>query len=338
MTATPTVSVVIPCCNCERYVGEAIESALAQTYANVEVIVIDDGSTDGSLEVIRSFGERIRWETGPNRGASAARNRGLALARGELIQFLDADDLLHPEKLARMVPIASDPATGMVFCDGVKVDPQTGEHIKSLEWPIGSADPVVYMAESQVLTPAPLHKAWQLREVGGFREDLPCAHDRDLHLRLACHGLPFTRLPEVLYTVRQLPGGLSWSIVRTADQVLGIVKGAEGILRERNALTDARAEALAGMLAGRARFYFRHGYLLRAYRYIREARRLHATAGLRLAYPGRATHVALFLGLFATEPLTMIDDAWRSLVRRLLRRPEKPGSPGQQEPTYTHER
>ena len=72
---TPLISIVIPCYNAERYVGEAIRSALSQTYPNVEIIVIDDGSTDGSLDVIRSFGGAIRWETGPNRGGCAARNR-----------------------------------------------------------------------------------------------------------------------------------------------------------------------------------------------------------------------------------------------------------------------
>lgn len=78
----PLVSIIIPCYNAADYVGEAIESALAQTYSPTEVIVIDDGSTDGSLDLLRSFGDRIRWETGPNRGACTARTRGLALAMG----------------------------------------------------------------------------------------------------------------------------------------------------------------------------------------------------------------------------------------------------------------
>jgi len=95
----PLVSVVIPCYNSQAYVGEAIRSALDQTHKNLEVIVIDDGSSDASLQVIKSFGQSVRWETGPNRGAPAARNRGAELARGEFIQFLDADDLLLPEKV-----------------------------------------------------------------------------------------------------------------------------------------------------------------------------------------------------------------------------------------------
>src|SRR5690606_2283060 len=99
----PLVSIIIPCYNAEKYVAEAIQSALDQTYPNCEVIVIDDGSTDGSLEVIQSFGDKIRCETGPNKGGCAARNRGLELAKGEWIQFLDADDLISVEKIERQM-------------------------------------------------------------------------------------------------------------------------------------------------------------------------------------------------------------------------------------------
>jgi glycosyltransferase involved in cell wall biosynthesis len=95
----PLVSIIIPCYNAEKYVAEAIQSALDQTYPECEVIVIDDGSSDGSLEVIKGFGEKIRWESGPNRGGCAARNRGAALAKGEYFQFLDADDVLDAAKV-----------------------------------------------------------------------------------------------------------------------------------------------------------------------------------------------------------------------------------------------
>src|ERR1035437_936377 len=101
------VSIIIPCFNAERWISEAIQSCLDQTYQPIEVIVIDDGSTDKSLEVIKSFGDKIRWETGPNRGGCAARNRGIKLANGSYLQFLDADDLLHPNKIAsQMLVIA----------------------------------------------------------------------------------------------------------------------------------------------------------------------------------------------------------------------------------------
>ncbi len=97
--AEPLVSIIIPCFNARRYVSQAIQSALGQTYGNFEVIVVDDGSTDDSLQIIKSFGEAIRWESGPNRGGAAARNIGLALSKGEYVQFLDADDVLFPSKI-----------------------------------------------------------------------------------------------------------------------------------------------------------------------------------------------------------------------------------------------
>ncbi|MEZ6146240.1 MAG: glycosyltransferase [Planctomycetaceae bacterium] len=114
----PLVSIIIPCYNAAEFVAEAIESAAGQTYGNVEVIVIDDGSTDESVDVLRSFGDRIRWETGPNRGACAARNRGLELAQGEIVQFLDSDDLLHPGKLDIQVPLLSIRQNTLCYCHG----------------------------------------------------------------------------------------------------------------------------------------------------------------------------------------------------------------------------
>jgi glycosyltransferase involved in cell wall biosynthesis len=99
------VSIVIPCYNASNYIAEAIQSALDQTYSACEVIVIDDGSTDHSLSIIRNFGDRIRWETGDNHGGCAARNRGLELAAGTWVQFLDADDRIMPDKIAKQVEV-----------------------------------------------------------------------------------------------------------------------------------------------------------------------------------------------------------------------------------------
>jgi len=110
------VSVIIPCYNKRAYVAAAIESALAQTHP-CEVIVVDDGSSDGSLEVVRQFDGRIRWVTGPNRGGSAARNTGLQMAQGHWIQFLDADDILPADKIAcQMATLAGAPDGSMAFC------------------------------------------------------------------------------------------------------------------------------------------------------------------------------------------------------------------------------
>ena len=99
----PLLSVVITCYNYARYVGTAIDSALAQTYPNVEVIVVDDGSTDPSADVIARYGERVRAIRQANQGSIPAYNRGFAESRGELVLFLDADDVAEPTLAQRVV-------------------------------------------------------------------------------------------------------------------------------------------------------------------------------------------------------------------------------------------
>lgn len=98
----PSVAVIIPCWNAQQWIARAIESVLNQDYPQLELIVIDDGSTDKSLEIIKSFGDRIRWETGPNRGACGARNRGLSLSTAKYVLFLDADDYLDEAYLSHL--------------------------------------------------------------------------------------------------------------------------------------------------------------------------------------------------------------------------------------------
>ena len=95
------VSCIIPCYNAERFLGEAIESVIAQTLSPAEIIVIDDGSTDGSATVAARYADRVSYLRQENAGPAAARNRGIELTHGNFVAFLDADDLWHPEKLER---------------------------------------------------------------------------------------------------------------------------------------------------------------------------------------------------------------------------------------------
>jgi glycosyltransferase involved in cell wall biosynthesis len=114
----PLVSIIIPCFNSAAWLGDTLTSALAQTWANTEIIVINDGSTDGSLAVAQTFAARgVRVIDQPNAGASAARNHGLRLARGDFIQFLDADDLISRDKIAAQVALLGDrPAGTLATC------------------------------------------------------------------------------------------------------------------------------------------------------------------------------------------------------------------------------
>ena len=115
--ATPDlVSIIIPVYNCGRYLAQAIESVLAQTYRPIQVVVVDDGSTDSSIEVARQYSESSSCYTQPHGGIAAARNKGVDLTQGEYLAFLDADDVWLEEKLARQVAaLHRQPELDMVF-------------------------------------------------------------------------------------------------------------------------------------------------------------------------------------------------------------------------------
>src|SRR5712672_3063531 len=119
----PKVSIIIPAYNQARFLGVAIESALRQTFSDLEVIVIDDGSTDQTRQVAAGFGDRIRYIHQDNTGLPGARNRGIRESSGEYLCFLDSDDFYHPDKLQRQVELLdADPEIGFVYCDIVTTD------------------------------------------------------------------------------------------------------------------------------------------------------------------------------------------------------------------------
>ena len=111
---SPTVSVIIPTYNRAPFVGEAIESALAQTRPPLEVVVVDDGSTDDTADRVAHYGDRVVYVRQTNAGPATARNTGIGHARGDLIALLDSDDRWLPQKLEWQVPLFDDPEVGMV--------------------------------------------------------------------------------------------------------------------------------------------------------------------------------------------------------------------------------
>jgi len=126
-----TVSVVIPTYNYAHFIGEAIESALAQTYLIAEIVVVDDGSTDNTEEVVTAFGEKVRYIRQENSGVSAARNNGAKNSSGDFITFLDPDDAWLPEKIERQIAkFREDDSIGLVHCGMREFDSETGETIQ----------------------------------------------------------------------------------------------------------------------------------------------------------------------------------------------------------------
>ena len=187
------ISVVIPVYNCERYLAEAIESVLAQTHPPEDIIVIDDGSTDGSAKVVARFSPKVQYHWQSNAGAGAARNRGVAVARGNFLAFLDADDLWAEDKLARQcVAFASDPTLDIVFGHIQQFySPELGEEIKQrLKIPVE----VIRGLHAGAM----LIKREAFLRVGFFKTDLQLAEFVDWYARATELGLKSFMLPEVV--------------------------------------------------------------------------------------------------------------------------------------------
>src|SRR4030095_201743 len=121
----PRVSICLPCFNAARWVAHSVESALDQTWPNKEIIVVDDGSSDGSMEMLEAFGTKIRLLRREHRGGNPARNEALRVATGEWVQFVDADDFLLPDKIARQFDEADGGADADVIYSPVWIETTT---------------------------------------------------------------------------------------------------------------------------------------------------------------------------------------------------------------------
>jgi len=189
----PSVSILIPCYNSERWIGHAIESALKQAWPNKQVIVLDDGSTDGSLNVIRRYEERLTWEAGPNRGGGYARNRLLELADGDWVQYLDADDYLLPEKVSDQAGfVVQHPEVDIVIGPTtMEFWSEQGTRQEQVSLP-GPHDFWTMLASWKLpQTGAPLWRRSAILDVGGWKRDQPCCQEHELYLRLLIGGKKF---------------------------------------------------------------------------------------------------------------------------------------------------
>ena len=181
----PLVSVIIPCYNGEAYLEEAIESALAQTYQPVEIIVVDDGSTDGSPAVAHRF--PVRYLRQYNRGLTETRNRGIRESRGEYLVFLDADDRLRPEAIETgITAMLERPECAMVVGDHVFVS-EDGGHLRASRKRCLVASHYEALLRSNFIEmiSSVLFRRSVVEEVGAFDTGLRVAEDYELYLRIA---------------------------------------------------------------------------------------------------------------------------------------------------------
>jgi glycosyltransferase involved in cell wall biosynthesis len=190
----PLVSCIVPVFNGERYLAEALDSILAQTYRPLEVIVVDDGSTDGTAHIVAGYGERISYLRQANAGPGAARNRGLDAAAGAYVAFLDADDLWHKEKLARqMARFEARPELELCL-----------SHLQHF-WEPEMKDEENRLRDHRFSKPLPAYaiQAMLARRtlfdaVGRFDPSLRMGEDIDWFLRAADRGTVTEMLPDVL--------------------------------------------------------------------------------------------------------------------------------------------
>ena len=219
----PKVSVIIPSYNCAQYLPQAIESVLKQTYTAYEIIVIDDGSTDNTKEVINPYLDKIRYLFQDNQGVSEARNRGLYLARGELIAFLDADDIFLSHKLKEQVSIFEEqPHIGIVN-SGFRIIKDNGDVVMDVErWhEIPDLTPEVWLLHKPVLPSAMMFRREWFDRFGGFDRRLFSCEDVEITLRMVIKGCEATWLPSVTVCYRRHNRSASWF------NVLRQVKNAE---------------------------------------------------------------------------------------------------------------
>jgi glycosyltransferase involved in cell wall biosynthesis len=202
------VSVIIPAHNAEAYIEETIRSALAQTHADLEIIVVDDGSTDRTAERVRAFGDRLVLRVQPNAGVAAARNTGARLATGEWLAFLDADDLWEPEKTERQLLSSDAP---MTYTDRFNIGAKGDlPDVQSQVTPMHEGDLFVpLLLEGNFITASSVMlKANVFHSVDGFFTGLSGTADWDLAVRVAAeHRIGFCDEPLVRY--RFHPAGMS---------------------------------------------------------------------------------------------------------------------------------
>lgn len=201
----PKVSIITAAYNHVDFVRQSVESALNQTYRDFEHIVVDDGTTDGTAEVLQSYGNQIKYIRQENRGAHAAINAGIRASSGEYIAILDSDDAWLPQKLERQMPVFDKcPRAGLVYSQAYVMDAtgRIGNPGVLLGEAVDRERPFEdLLTNNRIPVLTAIIKRRCFDEVGGFSEDLPALADWELWIRIAARW-PLVFVPEILALYR----------------------------------------------------------------------------------------------------------------------------------------
>ncbi len=225
MPSVPIVSVIIPNFNHAQYLGDAITSVMNQTFRDFEVIVVDDGSTDNSREVVKEFGDRVQYIWQKNSGLSAARNTGIEQARGEFIGVLDADDMYEPEFMSVLVPILQeDKMAGAVYC-GYRFVDVANQPLPQVEARLVPPDRLFQaLVDGNFLVPESiLVRKHCYAKLGLFDVKFRACEDVDMWLRIAGQ-YKVLGVTNILTRHRILPHSMSTDPSRQTENRLAVIQ------------------------------------------------------------------------------------------------------------------
>lgn len=194
---------MIPTRNQARFIAECIDGCLAQNIADAEVLVVDGASTDNTREVLASYGDRIRWISEPDRGQSDAINKGIRLAKGELVAWINSDDYYaSPTVIARLLDVFDEPEVDIAYGNGERVDERGSPIGPYRAHPISRVADIVVHPASFVLQPALMFRRQLFLDVGGVDESLHYTMDYELWIRMFAAARKTRYIPDVIACAR----------------------------------------------------------------------------------------------------------------------------------------
>jgi glycosyltransferase involved in cell wall biosynthesis len=310
-SSSPMVSVVIAAYSAARWIAETLDSVLAQTFQDFEVIVVDDGSTDETPEVVAGYGSRVRYLRQENGGQPSARNFGIRAVRGSYVAFLDADDLWLPEKLQLQMDLLSrHPNLAWVYSDAIVFDEESGQEVfrASDVTKLYAGDILRPLLLSNfIASPTPVIRRDVFDTVGYFDEspDLQFAEDWNMWLRIAAkYQVRFVERPLAKYRRHATSESATMSLQDAFQSAWTIVGNA--VARDPERLSDLREQALARVCLGVVGPMVRRGDR-------RGARRMLGRAARLIPWDSRI----LLSWLQALLPTAIVD--WVPSVRKLRR-------------------
>lgn len=308
----PTVSIIIPVYNNERFLKEAIESILTQNYRNIEIIIVNDGSTENLSKIAKTYNGVCKWVNQTNKGPANARNTGLKFATGKYINFLDSDDLFLPGKLdIHLKFLETHPNIDLVYSDGFKF--KINSYSQELSVPLSENGDLkkgklkfnTYISELIVHNIFPIHapliKRSCLIDVGGFDENLTACEDWDLWFRIA-EKYNFYFLDGYLIKYRDTPGSNSSDFLRNYKELNKVMGKIEGSFSFGLATNDVLSE-----------FYYNRGVVLLALNDINNAI-INFRKSIALQPKRKKVQIALILSLMFKDKAFLFYRIKRSLL------------------------